>query len=110
MAYISKIDLNTIPQGDIDALLDTFKNIGMIPFDSGSSNTTVNDLTSVLAERLNKMEYQVISLKLRVYVLEDRVSREEASNVLNMWSSKDPSSRYLAEEIINKFENNEYSI
>lgn len=88
------------------------------PYTSTSTSTTLvnNDLNDLIdssnefADKLEKLEYRVLELELKVYILEGRISREEANRLLKMWKSEDSDNRYLAEEIIKKFEDNEYSI
>lgn len=109
------IDSATITVSAQEAV-DMMKNMSMIPIDSASVMTTtttditLNDTIGQISELLNNMKQDVIALKLRVYVLEDRISGQEAARLLQMYTSEDPDSRYLAEEIIEKFEDNEYSI
>ena len=79
---------------------------GMLPIDT----TINNDLSNLIEEKINYLESTIQSLNLRIYVLEGRLSRKQADNLLEMLSSEDDASKYLAEKIINKFKDNEYSI
>lgn len=106
------VDASSISTISVKEAIDIMKNTKMLPIDNSSSASTItlNDTLNEVTELLNTMREDIISLKLRVYVLEDRISGEEAARLLQMYNSEDPDSRYLAEEIINKFEDNEYSI
>jgi hypothetical protein len=112
MANCSVIDLGSLPpNASATEVLNAFANTNMLPIDSVSNELgDLVDASNNFAEKLEKLEYSVVDLQLKVYILEGRISREEANRLLKMWKSEDPDNRYLAEEIINKFEDNEYSI
>ena len=91
--------------------LKQIKDTAMIPIDTTVyNNATISSFDEECTKRMNVMESSIQSLALKIYVLEGRLSREEADNLLNMLSSEDEASKTLAGEIINKFKGNEYSI
>jgi len=91
--------------------LKQIQTTGMLPINTSIyNNTPTISFSDIMEDKMNHMVCTIQSLTLKIYVLEGRLSREEADNLLNMLSSEDEASKGLAGEIINKFKDNEYSI
>ena len=120
------IDTALIPDNyDVQHMIDTYKNIKIMPIVSTVSNTTctISDIhassnsTILLSDILVEANIHIANLQdklqhqeLRILIIERRLSREEAKNLEEMLHSNDEASISLAKDIIKKFEDHEYSI